>query len=421
MVSLRRLISELIDTTDTTNMKEITKNLMYEDVGRNQITLTEKEEIELITEYQTKRTELHLYLLNKAECRAWLYSEFDRIKEEGKAVTKLSSNQNKKESGHNTKLEKVLEVQLGPNNREVSANYLYSIGLSEYCYVEMAKLWKKDSYVMKTQEAIKEIETTLLCSMLMAAQEIAKKYSYSFLNIDFYDAAQEANIGLLDSIRRYDPGFQTPQGNRIKLITYCYGRTEKLVKEWVLMHSRLVRVPRSRMDRILIMLRAYDRIQSVDLNIATLTELSNEILREKDNIKHELFTYDEVDELLKILLGSCIQLDTPVQDGDKPSKYTTIGDFLINTEPNAVDELSDREDKQQLFDILSSTLTELELDVIKMRYFHTTQHRTPKNLALVGDILKKKYNRMFSRESVRLIEVSALEKLRNIKEMQDLW
>ena len=149
--------------------------------------------------------------------------------------------------------------------------------------------------------------------MLMAAQDIASKSASRILSIDEADAAQEVNLYFLESIRKYNPQYRTPQGERVKLCTYAYGRAERLLQEWVLTTSRLVRVPRSKMERILIIVKAYDSMDQNKINLVTLTDKSNDILKARKGELTVSNTFDvtEGDDLIKILLSGYIHLDQP--------------------------------------------------------------------------------------------------------------
>jgi RNA polymerase sigma factor (sigma-70 family) len=259
--------------------------------------------------------------------------------------------------------------------------------------------------------------------MLMAGQEIAKKYASNILNIDEADAAQEVNLYLLESIRKYDPDYRTPKGQRVKLCTYAYGRAENLLKEWILSSSRLVRVPRSKMERILIIVKAYDNLIRYDTNLFALTVESNRILKERKGklTKANTFNIDEVDGLIKILTSNYIHLDQPYGNHNK-SNQVTIGELLSKKGPSVIDKIEDKANRRKLFDLMKKTLTRLEYRVLILRYFHNPKEKVPKALSEVGTLLASVYGgKNYSRESIRKIEKVALKKLKDVKEVQELW
>ena len=396
----------------------------YVAVGRNQVYLTEKEEIELVNEYAYLRGQLHTYVLSKSQCVRWLLEYYDSIIAEGKSVAKLSADFNPREKGAADVIDKKMKNLLKDRRKPIE-NALYSLNLSEYCYSEMIKLMPTTKKLNMILSRIYEIEDILLRSMLMAAQDIASKSVSSILSIDEADAAQEVNLYFLESIRRYNPDFRTAQGKRVKLCTYAYGRAEHLLQEWILTTSRLVRVPRSKMERILIVVKAYDSMDQNRINLVTLTEKANTILTERKGelTKSNEFDIPEVDDLIKILLSNYIHLDQPFNKHQfNRGNPLTIGEMLSDNSPSAEDSIQDQDSKEQLMEVMSDHLTDLEFKIIQLRYFHDPLDKVPKALTEVSELLVSVYDGVdYSRESIRQIEKSALSKLRNIKEVQELW
>ncbi len=396
----------------------------YVDVGRNQVYLTEKEEIELVNEYAYLRGQLHTYVLSKSQCVRWFLEYYDSIIAEGKSVAKLSADFNPREKGAADVIDKKMKNLLKDRRRPIE-NALYSLNLSEYCYSEMIKLMPTTKKLNMILSRIYEIEDILLRSMLMAAQDIASKSVSSILSIDEADAAQEVNLYFLESIRRYNPHFRTAQGKRVKLCTYAYGRAERLLQEWILTTSRLVRVPRSKMERILIVVKAYDSMDQNRINLVTLTDRANNILTERKGelTKSNEFDIPEVDDLIKILLSNYIHLDQPFNKHQfNRGNPLTIGEMLSDNSPSAEDSIQDQDSKEQLMEVMSDHLTDLEFKIIQLRYFHDPLDKVPKALTEVSGLLVSVYDGVdYSRESIRQIEKSALSKLRNIKEVQELW
>ena len=396
----------------------------YADVGRHQIYLTEKEEIKLVNNYWMMREQLHMYILSKNKCVRWFLDHYDSIKEEGRSVAKLSADFNPREKGAATAIEQKM-TRLLKDRRPPIEMALLSINLSEYCYSEMMKLMPSTKKLDRLVTEIHEIEDTLLRSMLMAAQDIASKSASRILSIDEADAAQEVNLYFLESIRRYNPHFRTPQGKRVKLCTYAYGRAEHLLQEWVLTTSRLVRVPRSKMERILIVVKAYDSMDQDTINLVTLAERANDILKTRKSAltKSNEFDVPEVDDLIKILLSNYIHLDQPFNKHQfSRGNPLTIGEMLSDNSPSAEEHIQDQDSKEQLMEVMSDHLTDLEFKIIQLRYFHDPLDKVPKALTEVSKLLVSVYDGVdYSRESIRQIEKSALSKLRNIKEVQELW
>ena len=90
--------------------------------------------------------------------------------------------------------------------------------------------------------------------------------------------------------------------------------------------------------------------------------------------------------------------------------------------PSAEDMIQDQDGREQLLEAMNDCLTDLEFKIIQLRYFHDPLDKVPKALTEVSGLLVSVYGGVdYSRESIRQIEKSALAKLRNIREVQDLW
>jgi hypothetical protein len=218
----------------------------FAEVGRNQVYLTAEEEIKLVTEYKKLSISLRKLVLKNSDARQWLLDTYHRVRKEGKSVAKLSARFNNGEQGLNAAIEKEMIAALEPVKGD-PAEVMYELNLSDWCISEMLKVQGKTTKTDTLLERLGEIEDVLMRSMLMAAHEIAIQSSSNILSIDPMDAAQEVCLYFLDAIRKYDPDYRTAQGERVKLMTYAYNRASKLIQEWILNNSRLVRVPRSKM------------------------------------------------------------------------------------------------------------------------------------------------------------------------------
>jgi RNA polymerase sigma factor (sigma-70 family) len=399
----------------------------YEEVGREQVHLTEREEIELVEEYKMWKDKLHWYVLHRDRCVKYFLSVYDGIVRAGTSIARLSANSNTRKAGHNAAIDKDFLTYLAPDTRvSYSMSHkrvvLFHLRLSNDIYDEMLEHLTPTDELRHIQENMERIEDVLLRSMLMAAQEIAKKNSSRILSIDERDAAQEVLIYFLDSIRRYDPDYQTPQGKRVKLLTFAYGRGERLIKEWIINSSRLVRVPRSKMERILVVAKAYDGIDSNETNLFTITEEANKILKGRTGLRsNNMFTTEEVDGLIKILMSNYIHLDQPFNRHNKTNP-TTIGEMISNDDPLALDTIQEADEREQLLEAMQDNLEKLELQVMTLRWFHNTAGDVPKALAEIGPLLKAEYGGVcYSRESIRKIEKRAIKKLEKVREVKRLW
>jgi RNA polymerase sigma factor (sigma-70 family) len=427
-----------------------TKLYHYAEVGRNQVYLTAAEEIKLVTEYKKLSISLRKLVLKNGAARQWLLDTYHVVRREGKSVAKLSARFNNGEQGLNAAIEKEMIAALEPEKGDPywylvhrPADVMYELNLADWCISKMLKVQGETTETAVLLERISEIEDTLMRSMLMAAHEIALRSSSNILSIDSMDAAQEVCLYFLDAIRKYDPDYRTAQGERVKLLTYAYNRASKLIQEWILNNSRLVRVPRSKMERILIVIKAYDLLVPCGVDLEALTNESNNILTERKGTLTEANTFSikEVDGLIKILMSNYVHLDQPY-GGTRyhhRSNTVTIGEMLSDNEPSASDNLEEQDAKVQLIAMIQDRLTPLEYQIIMLRYFHDPSGTMPRALADVNELLMSVYGSMnsirsirsanharswrrkYSRESIRKIEKVALDKLKDVKEVQALW
>jgi RNA polymerase sigma factor (sigma-70 family) len=299
---------------------------------------------------------------------------------------------------------------------------VYDLHPSEKMYIEMERKLKPATRLSTLQREIHEIEDILFRSMLMAGAEIAKTHASRLLGIDEADAAQEVSMYMLESIRRYDPDYRV-KGKRVKLCTYAYSRSERLLQEWILTNSRLVRIPRSKMERILIVVRAYDVLSPDQVNLPELVSGANKIMKERKGklTTGNIFSIDEVDDLIRILLSTYIHLDQPYKRSNRANQ-PTIGEMLVSEKSSVVDTIEDQDKREQLFEVMQDNLTEKEFQVIMLRYFHDPGDKVPKALKEVGPLMESVYGGTnYSRESIRLLEQSAFIKLQDVEEVLELW
>ncbi len=404
----------------------------YEEIGRQQVYLTRDQEITLVERYRVVKDTWCRYVLRRKRCRAYFMERYKEAKRTGKSVAKLSAEYNPRKAGLNQRIEEKFGLALDParvagmagqHGDVASVIGLFKLNLSESVYQDMAKYLRPSAQLRKLEEEIHDIEDVLFRSMLMAGAEIAKNNASRLLGIDEADATQQVSMYLLDSIRRYDPDYRTDQGNRVKLCTYAYSRTQKLIQEWVLTNSRLVRIPRSKMERILIVVRAYESMDSHSINLSELVSGANKIVKERKGklTLTSAFDIDEVDALIKILLSSYIHLDQPYKKSNRANQ-PTIGDMLVNEDECVIDTIEEHDRREQLYEVMHDHLTNREFQVIMLRYFHDPTHKVPRALTEVGALLVSVYGGTdYSRESIRLLEKSALAKLKDVEEIKELW
>ena len=175
------------------------------------------------------------------------------------------------------------------------------------------------------------------------------------------------------------------------------------------------------MGRILIVVKAYELLESDNLNLYALTNEANKIQKEKGAlVDSNTFTVKEIDELIKILMSNYIHLDQPFNRNK--NNPTTIGEMLSNDDPDVTELIQTQDRKEQLLELLQDNLDTIEFQIISLRYFHDPADRVPKALKEIGPLLVSVYGgKNYSRESIRKIEKTALAKIKDLWEVKRLW
>lgn len=401
----------------------------YRDVGKSQISMTDAQEIALLEEYDILRRGLHEAILSDISCVGEVFLMYEQIVSEGRSVAKLSNRFNSKKSGHNKKISKKIRStfdRLKTNskyecNRGHILNTLLELGLSDDCYKKLLKYAKENEsgIVVRAEvynKQLRGIEDKLVRTALKAARDVAKKYASSVFGIDEKDAIQEANLALIEAVQKYNINYRTDIGNRVKFITYAYSLADRRVKEWIMENSRLVRLPRSKLDLIFVVLEAYNKLKE-DTGIEVLTNRTNELLEERRGrklYKNELLSVEDISEAIELLQGNCLQLDHPFFHPDKGSKARTLSDIIPDDKPTPDEVAEKKSESKKIISNLKRLLNPMEYQVISLRYMQDSGRNTPYEIVsqmLIPYLDGKK----LSRERIRQIEYKALRKLKKEK------
>jgi len=149
----------------------------YADIGRNQVYLTEAQEIELTNRYKEERGKLHRYILDRTRCTQHFVKRHKETKAAGRSVAKPSADYNPRKAGLNKSIEEKYNRALDPATwrRGVStpmSEVLDGLNISDDMYAEMLERVRPTAKLKDIQQEISGIENTLLCSMLMAGQDV---------------------------------------------------------------------------------------------------------------------------------------------------------------------------------------------------------------------------------------------------------
>lgn len=229
---------------------------------------------------------------------------------------------------------------------------------------------------------------TLVTSHLRLAAKIAGNYRGYGLPAD--EMISEANVGLMQAVERFDPA------RGFRLATYAMWWIRAAIQEYVLQSWSLVRLGTTANQKKLFfnLRRLKGQIQAYDDG-----DLSEEAVRQ---IAERLrVSAAEVISMNRRLAGPDRSLNAPVHDDGE----SEMQDWLVDDSESQEIQLAQSQEREQHRRLLAAALARLssrEQDIVRERRLR----ETPLTLSELAD----RHN--ISRERVRQLEVSALEKLK---------
>ena len=269
-----------------------------------------------------------------------------------------------------------------------------------------------------TDPRLKEIDNILILSTIKMANQIAFRYATKIPGIDVKDAIQEANEAIIDALNKYNPNTKSENGKRIKFATFAHYKAEFRVKEYIMNNSRLVRLPRSKLDELFLMINAIEALSPED----TIEELHVKVNELGGSMKIE-----EVYKALELLQGIHTSLDQAVRN-DSVGRDQTLKDIIPVPEEvlNSEQEMDRKMALEHLNNIVRIILTpydDMTYEVIFYRFLDPslnkmrTYEETAKAMNKNGVTPK-----ILSREWVRQLESMALTRIREeAPELEDLF
>lgn len=228
----------------------------------------------------------------------------------------------------------------------------------------------------------------LVESNLRLAVHIARRYGHH--GIPMADLIQDANVGLIKAVERFDP----TKGFRFS--TYAYWWISEEVKRCLQRGSRLVHTPENVVDEIRQLRKVSMRLHQSLGRAPLQSELAREMEASPSRIGE-----------LRALASRELSVDAPVSD----SVGITLGDSLSGSEQTAPDHsMAQRDRKKYLSDILGK-LSDREKAVLSRRFGLGLPE--PETLQIISDDLG------ISRERVRQIEKGAIRKLQATLGVED--
>ena len=294
----------------------------------------------------------------------------------------------------------------------------HSVNLTEDQEIALFEEREKIKGDITKAARVKEIDNILVLSVIKMGTELALRFASKIPGIDVKDAIQEANEALIDSIRLYNPSAKSKDGTRIKFNTYAHYRTEYKIKEFIMNNSRLVRLPRGKLDDLFLLIGAVESLGPED----TVEDLMNKINEAGGNM-----TIEEVYKSLELLQGIHTSLDQTVRN-DSVGKDQTLKDIIPVPEEvlNQEQELIAKDGTTYLRDKIMETLKPYKdktYDVIYYRFLDPslnkirTYEETAKAL-----YLNKLTDKVLSREWVRQLEALGLSRIKaRCPELEDMF
>ncbi|ETW97906.1 MAG: hypothetical protein ETSY1_20890 [Candidatus Entotheonella factor] len=232
----------------------------------------------------------------------------------------------------------------------------------------------------RAQHQFRQSKAQMLQSNLRLVIHVANRYRGR--GVAFPDLIQEGNIGLMRALEK----FEASRG--LKFITYAYWWVRQAIGRAIINQYRTVRVPNHIVERRQKLKSAEDRFWQLHGRAPTVHDLSADLG----------WTPDEIDEL-KTALQPILKLNQAAADDGQP-----LEEALPDEMQEKPEQLMATRQLQRLMAACLASLTEREARILQLRYGFDSGR--PHTLQEIGAIFG------LSRERIRQIEQTALEKLR---------
>nr|AAA84899.1 RNA polymerase sigma C subunit [Stigmatella aurantiaca DW4/3-1] len=215
-------------------------------------------------------------------------------------------------------------------------------------------------------------------------------YEYRSYGLRMSDLIQEANIGLMKAVQKFDPD------KGIRLISYAVWWILAYIQGYVLKNWSLVKLGTTQAQRRLFFALARTRRElekqgNTDGNIVNAEEIARKL-----NVKAS-----EVREMEQRMGGRDLSLDAPMgEDGD-----ATHMDFVASDSVSQADEVADRQEAD-----LARTRIQQALQRLDPRERFIIEKRVMSDSEMTLSELGEHFG--FSRERARQLEIRAKDKLK---------
>ena len=270
-------------------------------------------------------------------------------------------------------------LRYSDSDNEVLSTYLKAID-------KIPLLTYEEEYdlALKAKNGDKKARERLINSNLRFVVSVAKKFRGQGIPLE--DLINEGNIGLMTAVDKFEPekGYH--------FISYAVWWVRQAILKALAEQSRPVRLPLNRSNELIQIVRAKNELLKSGEN----SDPSAEDIAEKTGLERNL-----VKSLMDIT-REMISFDIPIkgdEDGDS-SYFDFVEDKSQTPEEDVVNHMMEKDVRSLL-----GVLGDKERYIIEKRYGFNG--REPMSLKAIGD----EYN--LTKERIRQIEKSALEKLRN--------
>jgi RNA polymerase sigma-32 factor len=244
---------------------------------------------------------------------------------------------------------------------------------------ELARRFREGDYAAGHQ---------LVTANLRFAVKVA--YEYRSYGIKVSDLIQEANIGLMKAVQKFDPD------KGIRLISYAVWWIRAYIQNYILKSWSLVKIGTTQAQRKLFFALARTRRELEKLGNGEAHIVDAEEIARKLNVKAS-----DVREMEQRMGGRDLSLDAPIGDeGD-----TTHLDFVESEAASQADEVADRQEAD-----IARARVRLAMQRLDPRERFIIEQRIMGDTEMTLSELGEHFG--FSRERARQLEIRAKDKLK---------